>query len=89
MTEINNLDINFVVSKLIQIMDDTEYIKSALDSLLNLQTSSIPGDIGSQGKALAIGNIVEAREETNRQILRFLEKIYDDLNAKENINKER
>jgi hypothetical protein len=67
-----------ILSRISSILSDTSYIRSALDTL-----SEIPlqggHDIGAANKAEAIAHVVEAREATNQQTLRFLERMYIDL----------
>lgn len=38
-----------------------------------------PPDVAGQARAEAIATICQNREETNRQLIRFYEKMYDDL----------
>ena len=75
------LTIKYVLEKTEQIMNDTEYIHSALERLA-LMPKSDPGDIAGQAKATAIGEIVRCREATNQQALKFYEKMNDDLVGK-------
>ena len=77
----DKLTIKYVLDKIEQIINDTEYIHSALEQLA-LMLKSDPGDIAGQEKAKAIGEIVRCREATNQQALKFYEKMYDDLTDK-------
>lgn len=77
----DKLTIKYVLDKTEQIINDTEYIHSALEQLA-LMPKSDPGDIAGQEKAKAIGEIVRCREATNQQALKFYEKMYDDLAGK-------
>ncbi len=77
----DKLTIKYVLDKTEQIINDTEYIHSALEQLA-LMPKSDPGDIVGQEKAKAIGEIVRCREATNQQALKFYEKMYDDLAGK-------
>lgn len=54
----------------------TEYLNQAISELRQMEDSS-----GGE-KAMALGNIVACRETTNQQMLRFYEKMYDDLKGK-------
>lgn len=54
----------------------TEYLNQAISELRQMEDSS-----GGE-KAMALGNIVACRETTNQQMLRFYEKMYDDLKEK-------
>lgn len=80
----DKLTIKYVLDKTEQIINDTEYIHSALEQLA-LMPKSDPGDIAGQEKAKAIGEIVRCREATNQQALKFYEKMYDDLTDKKTL----
>lgn len=80
----DKLTIKYVLDKAEQIINDTEYIHSALEQLA-LMPKSDPGDIAGQEKAKAIGEIVRCREATNQQALKFYEKMYDDLTDKKTL----
>lgn len=53
--------------------DDTDYLKNAVNQMGCLQ-----GNSDADGVADGIARIVWSREETNRQILKLYEKMYDD-----------
>lgn len=80
----DKLTIKYVLDKTEQIINDTEYIHSALEQLA-LMPKSDPGDIAGEEKAKAIGEIVRCREATNQQALKFYEKMYDDLTDKKTL----
>ena len=80
----DKLTIKYVLDKTEQIINDTEYIHSALEQLA-LMLKSDPGDIAGEEKAKAIGEIVRCREATNQQALKFYEKMYDDLTNKKTL----
>ena len=80
----DKLTIKYVLDKTEQIINNTEYIHSALEQLA-LMPKSDPGDIAGQEKAKAIGEIVRCREATNQQALKFYEKMYDDLTDKKTL----
>ncbi len=65
------------------IASNTEYIREALKKLVEIEDSEPLGPcvtIGSAAaKAQAIEDIIVEREETNRQLLAFYSKVYDDL----------
>ena len=58
---------------------DNAHIGDALRSLERIDTvgAQLNDGYGVQGKSEAIANVVRAREETNRQMLGMLEKMYD------------
>ena len=80
------LTIDYILNQIEQIVKDTEYLRNALEHLA-LMPNSAPGDIAGQEKAKAIGDIVRCRETTNQQALKLYEKMYDDLNPKEESTK--
>ena len=55
------------------IRKDSEYILKAVESI-NAITVNGPGDIGAQGKANALAQMVKCREETNRRLIDFYTK---------------
>jgi len=74
----NSFSLDKVLQSIDKIINDKEYINSAISELRQMDITG-SGDIGSAGKAKAIGKIVKEREITNRQTLKILEKMYDDL----------
>ena len=67
----------YVLSRIDKIINDNAYIHDAIDAIRNM-TSSSPNYAGdSRGEAIA--DTVQAREMTNQQLIRLLEKMYDDL----------
>ena len=83
------LSMTYILSKIESIADDAKYFREALDSIKEIPVSEVSGgnsfmgDIAGQAKAEAIGQSVQAREATNQQLIRLLEKMYDDLRPKE------
>lgn len=73
------LNMDYVLFRIDKIINDTEYIKNALTTLTSFEIIDGCGDVANQAKAMAISQIVECRETTNQQILKLLEKMYDDL----------
>lgn len=57
--------------------DDTDYLKNAVNQMGCLQE-----DMAADEVAHGIAQIVSSREETNRQILKLYEKMYDDAVGK-------
>lgn len=77
------LSMEFVLSRIDKIINDTAYLHEALDVLKDMAPSAAPGDVAGQARGDAIGNVVKAREETNRKLLEMLQKMYDDLRPKD------
>lgn len=67
------LDAAYVISKIEQIMAESEHLKKALALL----ESDHMDEIGNT--ALAIGNMIQAREETNRSMITLLRVIVQKL----------
>lgn len=74
--------INYCLGQIEQIAKQTDYLNQTIAEL-----HAIEADSGNAGetKAGALCRIVECRETTNQQLLRFYEKMYDDL--KNNVSK--
>lgn len=68
----------YVVSRIEKIISDTEHIRNAIGALSSLNTNDTDEDV-AVAKAEALVSVVKCRETTNQQLIRLLEKIYDDL----------
>jgi len=68
------MSIEWILAKMDTIIHENAYLTDAVKTL-----GTMTGG-GHDSKALALANVVEAREETNRQALKLLEKMYDSLN---------
>lgn len=74
------LTMDYVLGQIETIATETEYLHNAISELS--KTNSVgPGDVGTQEKAHALGEIVTSREQTNQRLLSLYEKMYDDLKA--------
>jgi hypothetical protein len=71
---------DYVLEQIEKIATEREYLHDAI-SELSKTNSGGPGDIGAQGKAQALGEIVTSREQTNQKLLSLYEKMYDDLKS--------
>jgi hypothetical protein len=67
-----------ILSRIDSILSDTSHIYSALETLSDIPLQG-GNDFGAANKAEAIAKVVAAREATNQQALRFLERMYDEL----------
>ena len=83
------VSMQYVLSRIDSILKDTAYIHEAIGAILNMQTveptegmPSYQGDFAGKAKAEAISHTVQCRETTNQQLIRLLEKMYDDLKPK-------
>lgn len=83
-TPLDGITVSHLMEQIAAISSQTEHLTSALKVLLTMDNGDsgecgAPGNIMGQAKAQAIGAVVTSREETNRQVIHFYEKIYDDL----------
>lgn len=74
------LSMSYILAQIGNIAAETSYLKEAISELGEMPVACGPGDIAGQAKAQALGDIVRCRETTNQQLLKFYEKVYDDLN---------
>jgi hypothetical protein len=78
------MTMSYVLEQIEKIAAQTEYLNQAIDQLGKMSDGEpseaySPGNIAGQAKAQALGDVVRCRETTNQQLLKFYEKIYDDL----------
>ena len=76
-----NITVREILKRIDDISTDGAFLTSAISELASVQISGV-GDIGAQEKARAFGEMVKAREETNRRLIDFYEKIYQDVKPK-------
>lgn len=65
--------VEYVLEQIEKITADTSYLLEAIKECSN--------PAGGEGCAMGLGNMVEHREKTNRQLIAFYEKVYSDLTA--------
>lgn len=84
----NNTQVEFsipyILSQIAAIQQETSYLDEAIETLSGMSNgesgdTGSPGNLMGQAKAEAIGRIVCGREDTNRQMLRLYERMYEDL----------
>ena len=80
--EIKNSQITaeYALAQIEKILADTQHIYEALYALRDVQSKG-PGDLGAQGVAQGIADVVRCRETTNQQLIAFYQKMYDELKA--------
>lgn len=94
MTEDNNIyqentkySIQYILDQIEKIGNNTEYLQQAINAIATMPVNESPnGGFADQGKGHAIGQIVESREETNKKLITFYEKIYTDLQGSTSYN---
>ena len=74
----SKMTLDYVLGQIEYIQKNDAYLKEALNTLSGI-TSGVPGDVGALEKAKAIGKSIAEREETNRHLLSFYQKMYEDL----------
>ena len=79
--------VDYILGKLEELMASQQVALAAISELGKLKSAG-PGDLGTEGQAIAIGDVVKARETTNQRLIAFYEKMYDDLTAKQTSLKE-
>ncbi len=70
----------YCLTQIEHIATQTEYLNQVLSELQQLENSS------NAPKANALSGVVKCRETTNQQLLKFYEKMYDDLKTPANID---
>ncbi len=78
--EASRYTMDYCLKQIERIQSETAYIHDAFSELSKVQSGG-PGDIGAQGKAIALGDVVKCRETTNQKLLEFYFKMYEDLRA--------
>lgn len=78
------LNMEYVLSRIDIILNDTKHIYKALDTISEMKPSEseYQGGQSDSGRAEAVAAAVQSRETTNQQMLKLLEKMYDDLKPK-------
>jgi len=61
--------VEYILEQIEKIAADTAYLHEAIKGAVS----------AGEARAIGLGNIVESRENTNRKLIAFYEKIYDDL----------
>lgn len=77
------LTVRDVLNAILSIQQDSEYLHAAIEQVGKMGPVEAPG-VNFDTRPAAIGDMVKAREETNRQMLALLNRMYDDLNASSN-----
>ena len=75
MSEDKKITQAYILDKIEQIMNNTDYIEKALEEITNISDETGP----HSAKADAIASIVSSREETNQQLIKMLNGMYYSL----------
>ena len=84
----SELTMDYLLGKLEEISLDQAFLAEAISELGKMKSGG-PGDVGTQEQAKAVGEIIKAREATNRTLIALYSKMYDDLTSKQTSLKER
>ena len=90
----NTITLDMILEQLNKLVESTAFFENALQSLINMNSSNVPmspgapGDIAGQARAQAVADICRARETTNQQLIRFYEKMYDDMMYMQGLRRE-
>ncbi len=68
-----------ILKRIDSIIKDTAHIHKALESISEIPLQGGKDDYSAANKAESVSNIVWARETTNQQLIKLLEKMYDNL----------
>ncbi len=84
-TEGNKFTLNYVLEQIEKIATETQYLNNVVENLgkMTLDFSEDSNYEAYKSQAEALGDVVRCRETTNQQLLRFYEKMYDDLKVTE------
>ena len=90
----NSVTIEQIFDQLNKVVESTAFFERALHTLATMTAADIPtdsyapGDIAGQARAQAVADICRCRETTNQQLIRFYEKMYDDLMYMQGLRRE-
>ena len=82
-----SMTVDKILEKMTEILASNQQVEAALATLQNMEVAEIgrepcaPQDVAGEARAKAIGEIVTCQMDLHRQMLTFLERIYDDLRA--------
>jgi len=78
------LSMDYVLTRIDQILNDTTHVHEAIAAIRDMPVNEGMNNMaGDTARGEAISNTVQSRETTNQQLIRLLEKMYDDLKPKE------
>lgn len=80
-----SMTVDKILDKMTEILASNQQVEAALATLQNMEVVQIgkdpyaPPDVAGEARAKAISQIVTSQMDINRQMLTFLERMYDDL----------
>lgn len=89
----NNLEstkpsLQYILEQIDKIVSQTDYLLQTIEKIGQTTGGGCTDEEVYRLKVEALGNIVTCRETTNQQILKFYEKVYDDLKEREPVKNE-
>ena len=83
--------LDYAIEQIEKIQKDTEYLFEVISGLKSVESVKSGGspDFGAEEKAKALGEVVKCRETTNQQLIKFYEKMVDDLKPMSVVNQNR
>ena len=90
----NTITLDMILEQVNKVVDNNAFFEEALQSLMNMTSSNVPmspgapSDVAGEARAKAVADICRARETTNQQLIRFYEKMYDDLMYMQGLRRE-
>lgn len=90
----NTITLAMILEQVNKVVDNNAFFEEALQSLMNMTSSNVPmspgapSDVAGEARAKAVADICRARETTNQQLIRFYEKMYDDLMYMQGLRRE-
>lgn len=88
------ITLEMILEQLSKVMNSNAFFENALQTLISMTSSATPTECGAppdlagQARAQAVADICRARETTNQQLIRFYEKMYEDMMAMEGLRQE-
>ncbi len=79
------LTIDYALEQIEKISNQTDYLNNTIGALSAISNSNGPEDFAGKAKGQALGDLVKCRETTNQQLLKFYEKMYDDLKPQKSV----
>jgi hypothetical protein len=74
------LNMEYVLKRIDQILNENGHIYDAISTIKEMKVNESPiGGQGDEAKGRAIAQTVQSREATNQQLIKLLEKMYDDI----------
>lgn len=79
MSEDKKITHSYILEKIDQILENTDYITQAIEDIKSIADSKGPGDTSASSKADAIAQVVRSKEETNHKLIDMLSKMYHSI----------